>query len=201
MEKFCTSYLLFSVLFIIEKNSLALTKAKLVLISSAIQLKLSWLPWVSMPHHGEFDSISAISFQPHQGSENSLAEGVYYWAAWFTSDCYPSLPSFYPKAEKPKWRQLINADVTRRRKMHDILNWGRSCCSWCTLYLYTNTSLPVGCILFVSLFFLHVIADIVKWETFGVEWQKQSLQVRVRQRLGSYVMVTLWHIENRMDSF
>lgn len=43
----------------------------------------------------------------------------------------------------------------------------------------------------VCFFFLHLIADILKRETFGVEWQKQSLQVHVRQRLGSHVMVTL----------
>lgn len=53
----------------------------------------------------------------------------------------------------------------------------------------------------VCLFFLYVVADILKWETFGVEWQKQSLQVHVRQRLGSCVMVIMWHIENRTDSF
>lgn len=53
----------------------------------------------------------------------------------------------------------------------------------------------------VRLFFLHAVADILKWETFEVEWQKRSLQVHVRQRLGSCVMATMWHIENRTDSF
>lgn len=133
--------------------------------------------------------------------ESSLAEGMYYLAAWLTSHCCLYLPSFYTSAEKPKWRQLIKADVTKRKKMHHILHWGRSCCSCCTLCLYTNTSLPVGCILFVCLFFRHAVADILKWEIFGVEWQKQSLQVHVRRRLGSCVMVTMWHIESRTDSF
>lgn len=43
----------------------------------------------------------------------------------------------------------------------------------------------------VCLVFLLAVADILKWETFGVEWQKQSLQVHDRQRLGSHVVVTL----------
>lgn len=53
----------------------------------------------------------------------------------------------------------------------------------------------------VYLFFLHAVTGILKWEAFGVEWQKQSLQVHLRQRLGSRVMVTMWHIKSRMDSF
>lgn len=150
-----------------------------------------------MPHHGEFDSINTICFQPPpvlKGPWEEILLTVINVRTPLPRACITELhglqvaailiflpfPLQQKKGEKAAFKSRYhkeeeNVSYFELRKELLLLLY--------SLFVYKH---QFACGLCSVCLFVHLLAsacrkNILKWETFGVEWQKQSLQVHVRQ--------------------